>query len=51
MGLLEKVQFNFWNPVGMITNLIKEWEPTDCKNEKAYEKSLYTFFHEKLEEI
>jgi hypothetical protein len=35
----------------MITSLIEEWKPVDCGTEKAYEKSLYVFFHEKLADI
>ena len=51
MGLLERLRFNFWDPVSMIISLIEEWKPTKCKTEKAYEKSLYSFLHKKLEDI
>ena len=51
MGLIEKLRFNFYDAAGMILQLITEWKPVNCTTEKAYEKSLYSFLHEKLEDI
>lgn len=51
MGFLEKLQFKFWDAKGMVNSFINEWEPQNCKNEKAYEKSLYSFLHEKFQDI
>ena len=51
MGLLEKFQFHLWDGFGMVCSLIDEWEPGKLKSEKSYEKSLYEFLHNKLEDI
>ncbi len=51
MGFLQKLRFDFGDPAKIIIPLIKEWKPINCKNEKSYEKSLYNFLHEKLEDI
>ncbi len=51
MGFLERFQFHFWDGMEMIGSLINKWDPVDCKTEKAYEKSLYNFLHEELEDI
>lgn len=51
MGLLEKLQFRFFDSGRMIKGLVEEWKPVGCRTEKAYEKSLYAFLHERLEDI
>ncbi len=50
MGFLEKLNY-FLNAAGMVEDIIKDWKPGDCRTEKDYEKSLYTFLHKRLEDI
>ena len=50
MGIGEKIRFK-WDPLGMVGGLIKKWKPRDCKTEKDYEKSLYSFLHKELGDI
>jgi len=50
MGLIEKVKFA-WDSTDMVASLIKKWRPKDCKTEKSYEKSLYNYLHNNLEDI
>jgi len=51
MGLLERLRFRFFDSGGMIASLIEQWHPRKCNTEKDYEKSLYRFLHNKLEDI
>ena len=50
MGLFEKAKFA-WDSTDMVASLIKKWRPKDCKTEKSYEKSLYNYLHNKMEDI
>jgi len=51
MGFLERLRFRFFDSGGMIASLIEQWHPRKCNTEKDYEKSLYRFLHNKLEDI
>ena len=51
MSILDQFQFHVWDGTGMIAKLVEEWKPGDCSTEKQYEKSLYEFLHERLEDI
>ena len=51
MALFERLRFKYWDPLGMVTSLIREWRPVRCRTEKDYEKSLYSFLHKRLEDI
>ncbi len=51
MGFFEKLEFYFWDATGMVEDIVKDWKPVNCTTEKAYEKSLYAFFHKRLEDI
>lgn len=51
MSILEKLRFNLWDPTDMVVSLVNKWEPTECKSEKDYEKSLYNYLHDSLKEI
>jgi len=51
MGFLERLRFRFFDSGGMIASLIEQWHPRKCNTEKDYEKSLYRFLRNKLEDI
>jgi len=51
MGFLERLRFKFFDSGEMIASLIEQWHPRKCNTEKDYEKSLYRFLHNKLEDI
>lgn len=46
MGLLDKLKFKMWDNAGAVVDVIRRWEPGDCKTEKEYERSLYAFLHD-----
>jgi len=50
VGKLTRAGF-WWNPVGRIEDLIKEWKPRRCKTEGQFEKSLFEFLEERTEGI
>ena len=47
----EKLRFSFWDGEQMIASLIEKWRPKGCKVEKDYERSLYDFLHNNLEDL
>lgn len=49
MGLLDKLKWQ-WDRVGVLTSLFSKWRPRNCKTEKDYENSLYSFLHRELED-
>lgn len=51
MGLMDKLKFQVWDNVGAVVDLIKRWEPTDCRTEKDYERSLYGYLHENFGDL
>lgn len=51
MKFTDKLRFHVWDSIKVVTDLINEWQPQNCKIEKDYEKSLYNFLHNKLEDI
>lgn len=49
MGIIDKLMW-WLNSVRVLTSLLSKWHPRNCKTEKDYENSLYTFLHKKLED-
>jgi hypothetical protein len=50
MSFLEKLRFT-WDASGMVAGLIEKWQPKDCKTEKDYELSLYSYLHDELKDV
>ena len=48
MGLIDKVKW-LWDRVKVLTSLFSKWHPRNCKSEKDYENSLYSFLNKELE--
>lgn len=51
MGLFEKARFHLWDSSGHVSSLIDSWKPEKFRTEQQYEKSLYEYLHDQLEEI
>lgn len=49
MGLIRKLKW-LGDSAGVLTSLFSKWHPRNCKNEKDYENSLYSFLHKELED-
>jgi hypothetical protein len=51
MSIVDKLKFHAWDDVGAVASIIKKWQPKECKTEKDYERSLYTFLHERFGDV
>jgi len=49
MKCLQKLTF-LWSPLSVVSTLIEEWTPIGCSSEKEYEKSLFSFLHQHLDD-
>ena len=47
MAFMDKVWFSY-NEVIFVTELLEKWAPVNCKREKDFEVSLFSFLHERL---
>ena len=51
MSNADELKFKLWDAVDSVKDLIKRWNPKNCKSEKDYEKSLLEFFRTELPNV
>lgn len=51
MAFADRFKFHFWSEADAISDLIKRWEPKNCKKEKDYETSLVAFIRSELPQV
>ncbi len=48
MSNFHTLKFNIWDSTGTVAELIKAWQPLNCRTEKDYEDSLYSHLRNAL---